>query len=240
MELKANTNGQRAALVVGSPHKSRPCTSNTGQWRWGLILASQAYPVNTPTFLYGVEHDPKAPGGDLDTTAGLRNDLVKVAQEKHAKWIWMVDDDTIPLRCDAVRMLISTLEQHRHEGVKAVTGIYVTKSSVHEPVVFRKDGEGPSWDWKVGEVFPVESAGAGCLLISMDVFDTYTAPWFKGEHGKEDLYFCGKLRELGYKMLAHGGVLCAHFDGEGEMHTLPEDSYPMLKSSENVTFVKAG
>lgn len=227
--------GKAATLVVGSPSRG----GNSGSWRWGMMMMGQTYPPGCPTFVYGVE------GMD---TAEARNDIVQVALRKKARFLWMIDDDTAPLRCDAVRLMMSTLGQNLHKGVRAVTGIYVTKSKdCPEPLIF--DEGGPMWQWKAGQIFPVKSCGAGCLLISMDVFEQIGEPWFKddkdqgkwfvGEHGKEDIYFCEQLGKLGHTILADSRVLCAHFDKDGDMYVLPEDSYPLQTEKAQIAVVGA-
>jgi hypothetical protein len=47
--------------------------------------------------------------------------------------------------------------------------------------------------------------------------------------GTDDLYFCKKVIDSGARIIAHGGVLCAHIGQNGVVYTLPEDSYPMRK-----------
>jgi hypothetical protein len=51
----------------------------------------------------------------------------------------------------------------------------------------------------------------------------------------DDIYFCQKVKAAGFNILAHGGVLCGHYDVKtNKIFTLPEDSYPMksLKEAE--------
>jgi hypothetical protein len=42
----------------------------------------------------------------------------------------------------------------------------------------------------------------------------------------DDLYFCRKVREAGFRILAHGGVLPAHWGQDGRCYRLAEDTYP--------------
>src|SRR5208337_3325683 len=45
----------------------------------------------------------------------------------------------------------------------------------------------------------------------------------------EDTYFCGKVIDAGYQVLAHGGVLPWHFDPDSKrFYEIPTDSYPMM------------
>lgn len=62
----------------------------------------------------------------------------------------------------------------------------------------------------------------GFMLVRRDVFEKMPPPWFELEHKPNsidvvtsDYVFCRKVRELGYRTLAHLGVKCGHI-GEVE------------------------
>lgn len=165
-----------------------------------------------------------------------REEIARQAIERKAKYLWFVDDDTVPPP-NTLRRLVYVLENN--PDVMVVGGVYVTKTDPPTPVVFREPGLGPFWKWKVGEVFEVESMGAGCMLINMEVFKHLEAPYFpwtedysseingKSNVVSEDVAFCRKVRAAGYRVAAHGGILCDHFDIQtGRTFYLPEDSYP--------------
>jgi hypothetical protein len=166
-----------------------------------------------------------------------REKAADVALEIKAKYLWFVDDDTIPPP-NALRRLVYILENYPEIAVCG--GIYVTKSDPTQPVVFRGSGLGSFWRWKAGDVFEVTSMGAGCMLIRTSVFKELEKPWFSfvqkvsydsavpGQLTSEDVGFCNAVREKGYRVFAHGGVLCDHFDATtGVTYVLPADSYPM-------------
>jgi hypothetical protein len=166
-----------------------------------------------------------------------REKAAEAALELKAKYLWFVDDDTIP-PMNAVRRLIYILENYPEIAVCG--GVYVTKSDPTQPVVFRGSGQGSFWRWKAGDVFEVTGMGAGCMLIRTSVFNELKRPWFAftqevsydGIHAgslvSEDIGFCDAVRKAGYKVFAHGGVLCDHFDAStGVTYVLPADSYPM-------------
>ncbi len=60
----------------------------------------------------------------------------------------------------------------------------------------------------------VRWAGTGIMLIKSKVFKNIKAPWFafqyEGEYVGEDVYFCRKAREAGYKILIDAGVPVRH------------------------------
>ena len=76
----------------------------------------------------------------------------KVLKEK-AKYLFFIGTDvTVPPY--AIRQLIFHLEHHPKYAIAG--GIYCHKSPPQEPLVYRGNGQGPYWDWKVGEVFDVD------------------------------------------------------------------------------------
>jgi hypothetical protein len=166
-----------------------------------------------------------------------RNILAQKALEMGSKYLWFIDDDTIPPPNSLVRLMYIL---DNEPSIKAIGGVYCTKSECPAPVAYRGQGKGAYWNWKKGDIFEVTGIGAGCLLISTDVFKELPYPWFKFEEeivyevGKpshyvsEDIYFCNAVRAAGYKVFAHGGILCDHYDPKtGKMVRMPEDSYPM-------------
>ena len=74
------------------------------------------------------------------------------------------------------------------------------------------------------EPFEVESSGASCLLVRKEVLNDIGWPWFKTEYQPkwanageavkcgEDEYFCRKVRNKGYKVIADPFVICKHFN----------------------------
>jgi hypothetical protein len=170
--------------------------------------------------------------------------LAEKALEVGAKYLWFVDDDTIPPP-NSLQRLVYVLENYPE--ITAVGGVYVTKAEVPQPVVFRGVGLGSFWHWKQGEIFEVTGIGAGCLLISTDVFNEIPKPWFEFQETtsyeceipssliSEDISFCNKVREAGYRVFAHGGILCDHYDVETrKTYQMAPDSYPMRPETKSL------
>jgi hypothetical protein len=173
-----------------------------------------------------------------------RNLLAQKALEMNAKYLFFIDDDTIAPP-NSLQRLIYVLDNA--PDIAAIGGVYCTKADVPAPVVFRGMGKGSFWNWKKGDIFEVTGIGAGCLLIRTEIFHKLTYPWFKFDtelsydHGKpsssvsEDIYFCNAVRAAGYKVFAHGGILCDHYDPKtNKMVRMPEDSYPMREGNANL------
>jgi hypothetical protein len=169
--------------------------------------------------------------------AAARNLLAEKSLECGAKYLWFIDDDTVPPP-NSLRRLVYVLDNH--PKIKAIGGCYVTKSDPPQPVLFRGKGAGSFWHWKKDDVFEVTGIGAGCLLINTDFFREVPGPWFTWDESvsfdstvpssltSEDITFCDKVQKAGYHVFAHGGILCDHFDVvTGKTFQFTPDMYPL-------------
>lgn len=60
-------------------------------------------------------------------------------------------------------------------------------------------------------VAKVDAVGAACLCLRRDLLEALDAPWFKdGEGSGEDLYFCRKATDAGYRVLVDTSVRPGH------------------------------
>ena len=177
-------------------------------------------------------------GKDVD--AG-RTTAVEQAMEAGVKYLWFLDDDTVPPQ-DAARHMMKVFAEHPKAAV--VAGIYTTRAAPPEPIVYMTQGAGAFWDWKAGEVFKCWGIGTGCMMIDLDVFRYLDKPWFQTRHDAEvretdDLFFCELVNQAGFEVWAHGGVLCHHYDLErGTIYMLPRGSKPYVERLENTTEAK--
>ena len=204
---------------------------------WAIGLAIMTPPCNSNYVFLPI----KGMKRDLARIA-----LVKQAQKLNARRLLFIDDDTVPPP-EVIAKLMFALD-NADDDVKVVGGIYCSKTEPPFPMVFEDEGTGPFWKWKVGDVFPVGRIGTGCMMIDMKVFDMLPEPWFADIDGvdearaaglyqngrvplgvkiTDDMYFCKKVREARFRILAHGGVLCDHYGQDGRVYRLPSDSYPM-------------
>jgi hypothetical protein len=208
---------------------------------WGVALATQTYPLNTAVTHVVVQDEE---------VGEARNKIVDWAIEHKSTYVMFLDDDVI-LPPFGIQRLGYTLDTrgpslYPDSKIAVCAGIYMSKEELTTPVVYKRNGHGGSWDWKVGEVFDVESVGTGCMLIHTEVFKHLEKPYFKtveeyvevnGQLGcnkiTDDIYFCQKVKAAGFSILAHGGVLCGHYDTKtGKTYTIPEDSYPVIAAKE--------
>jgi hypothetical protein len=225
--------GVHTHIAIGIPHCSRrPLVLD---WRFKLLTQNWPIGINLAWIAVNDENLPAEmlPG---DRISALRIGLVKAAQDVGARYLWMIDDDTEP-PIHAARYLIRELESNPRAAVCA--GIYGTKEPDPQPLVWRRAGSLPAV-WRPGEIFPCEVIGAGCMMIRMSVFDHLSHPYFQfrdedctsnaydsnvtfSYRQGEDAYFCEKVRQAGYLVLAHGGVLATHWDTDKRIpYRLPE------------------
>lgn len=219
-------------LVVAIPFSGRYVAPE-----WAMSMMNLRYPQN-------------ATHGQFVTKGMPRQDarvaLVDRALTEGAEYIFFVDDDTSP-PFYAISKLLQVLDTS-DKDVMVCGGIYTTKQDPIEPLVFLDQGSGPHWKWKFGDVFPCWGLGTGCMLIRTEVFKHIPKPWFRDIYSIEDvgednvfapgvkpdsfsmtddLYFCKKVNDAGFKVIAHGGVLPVHWDQQGTGHVLPDDAYPL-------------
>jgi hypothetical protein len=218
-------NVKNVGIFIGLP-TNRPLVP----FDWMVAMGEQEYPGQFSRVQGIVKNEP------IDVA---RNIIAEKALSIGAKYLWFVDDDTIPPH-DALRKLTYILDNY--PKIKAIGGIACTKTNPPLPTVFRGDGAGPFMHWKAGDIFEVTSIGACCLLINVDVLKELPQPWFaftKGEviegvpiinnRNGEDIEFCKKVRAAGYHVFAHGGVICDHWDVDVNppvIYRLQPDSFP--------------
>lgn len=202
--------------------------------KWAMCLKTIDFPVNTQQIMITVE------GQDVTTA---RNQIVKTAKEQNARFLLFIDDDVLIPR-EAVQALGYILSQS-DDNTMVSTGIYCTKTYIPEPVIYRDDTPGAFWDWTLNQIFEVDACGAGCMMIDMKVFDHLEEPYFRTvEEYKEingdqvltavseDIYFCRSVRKAGFKIKAHGAIVCPHYDEfKKKFFTLPEDSLPVKRET---------
>jgi len=202
---------------------------------WAVAFACQSYPS-------GISREVIV-AKNLGLSQDWLEKVVTSARKKNSKYIWLLHDDVEP-PFFATRKLIYDLEQN--DQVMVAAGIYCLKGLPTEPFVYRGDGEGAFWHWKVGDVFECDAIGDGCMMIKTEIFDKIEKPWFHFEKSRmqgndtigdvgEDFFFCRKVRAAGFKILADGEVVCPHWDVENKCaYGLPRDSYPLAKEQELV------
>lgn len=132
----------------------------------------------------------------------------QLVNQMKGDWLLMLDTDTA-FEADFAARLVATMYRH---NLDVVTGIYSFKREPHSPVLYMLNPETnshePIQSWtpqdpaKAPDVFPVDAAGAGCLLVRRRVFDRIQKelkeqPFARTETKGEDMSFFRRLKQLG-------------------------------------------
>ena len=141
----------------------------------------------------------------------MRNQLVEASTHD---WLLFMDDDVLP----PTKGLVKLIEHDKD----IVTGLYFAKQPPHFPQIYKKNKEDDKlydaiWDYGKEKLFEVDACGAGFMLVKRAVFQKIGAPYFKyvtDDDGKrvtgEDLWFCRRAREEGFRIHCDPTVLCTH------------------------------
>jgi len=196
-------------LMIGIPTlESRPIHID-----WAFAFKGINPPLNYNTIFSCIKNQP---------VAIARNLIAEEAVRQNCKYLFFLGDDTIPPP-HALRQLIFRMENTA--DLAMCGGIYCSKTNPPTPLVFRGNGEGSFWDWKMGEFFEVTGIGMDCTIIRVSALQKLVKPWFltidtdkhldginNAEMWTEDLYFCKRVTDAGMKIYADAMVLCDHID----------------------------
>jgi hypothetical protein len=172
---------------------------------WALTLASLKAPDGVQITRMQVQ------GAPIDH---MRNTLVEAALRDGYDYLFFNDDDT----CVPERGLIQLMSR----DLDVVSGLYYTRHEPVQPLMYRETDKG-RWritDYSIGQLLDVDYVGAGCLLIKREVLEKVGYPQFKWtahdtsltnrDRFSEDMYFCRKAREAGFKVHMDTSVRCVH------------------------------
>ena len=191
---------------------------------WAISLANQVWPMNMMRYYIPLEGVGIALGRQM---------IAERAVAENSEFLWMLDDDTTP-PLNAVRHMIAALQQNS-EAMVCIAPT-PTKSDPIESNIYKYRNAGCYWDWKSDDVFEIAEGGAACMMVRTEVFEKLEKPWFNFSENKEeemiertvgeDIYFCRKVVDAGYKILAHGRCATWHWDNlTGECYKFPDRYY---------------
>ena len=130
-------------------------------------------------------------------------------------FLWMLDSDVIP----PPGIVEKLLTHMRKKDVRIVGGWYKIKAEPYLPVVYHDDGfddKGIAKYRQYGNnevgtgLAEVDAAGAGCWMVHRSVLEAVGKSPFHMKEGGEDLLFCRKVREAGFKLFIDWSQACAH------------------------------
>ena len=144
-----------------------------------------------------------------------RNNLATMAVQKGIDYVLWLDSDMIFPSDVLVKLL-----EDREKG-DIITGVYYRRVQPFKPVLFSKldfDENGCIWEgydnYPEDEIFEIEGCGFGCVLTPTHIFLEMMAKFgdmFAPIGGVgEDLSFCWRARQLGYKVVADPKIQLGH------------------------------
>lgn len=182
------------------------------------------------------QHRPHRLGGFIRIEGGLisrqRNEVVQRFLESESEWLLMIDSDE-QLSVAAFDLLIDTAHAAKRPVIGGLYfGTWPNPGGLYPqpiPHLYRQARDGvsvkPVIDYPQNSVIEIDAVGTGCLLVHRSVLEAIRSTadehegelwcWFrdlplKGMWLGEDLYFCRRIRALGFKIHAHTGAVLPH------------------------------
>ena len=147
-----------------------------------------------------------------------RNNLAKHALTMKADYILWLDSDMM-FEPDILEKMLAKMQE---KNLDILSGIYYRRRHPFSPVLFKKfsvdENNFATFEnynsYPEDDIFEVEGIGFGCVLMSSDVLFDVAAQfkdWFSplGRVG-EDLSFCWRARQCGYKIFADPEIQLGH------------------------------
>lgn len=150
-------------------------------------------------------------GSRLGMAKGLSipSNLNTIIRNMVGDWVWLIGDDHV-FQPDIIQQL-------GRNDVDVVVPLCVRRQPPFSLVVFKgedDDGYVPfAYDEIPDGLFEVHAAGTAGMLIRRHVLEAVGDPWFENadrEQATEDLEFCRKIRQGGFRIHADPTVLLGH------------------------------
>ena len=235
----------QAKFVIAYPFGGRPVPCD-----WHLAVRSLTLPCNVNVReVYRRSYFSKQTQKWTIPLEIAQTEMVEEALKVNAQYVLFIEDDTIPP--PGILLELSRVLDTSDPSIMVCGGIYTTRTNPPEPIVYMGPGQGAYWNWKLGQIFECWACGMGATMIRTEIFKMMPKPWFKelksmeevrefpdlfptegitpGQKGgvSTDMFFYSKLAHMGFKVLAHGGVLPIHWDVEKNVgYWLPKDTPP--------------
>lgn len=137
--------------------------------------------------------------------AAARNAVVEAALHSEADAVFWCDSDMVlpPHAC---------YELARHQ-LDFVTGLYFQRQPPHWPLVGKYNEAEGTFQWAAkwpSDLAEIDGCGFGCCLTSVKLLRAVGPEPFQYGKISEDLTFCLKVRECGFKLYLDPLVVCGH------------------------------
>ena len=147
-----------------------------------------------------------------------RNALATMAIQMDADYVFWLDSDMV-FEPDTLVRMMDTLKKN---DLDILTGLYFRRVPPYSPVLFKKlditcateTADFEEYSSIPESLFEVAACGFGCVLMKTDVFFDVQGKFGQmfapiGNNG-EDVAFCWRARECGYKVWCDPSVVCGH------------------------------
>jgi hypothetical protein len=196
--------------MIDSPGTIALPTSEIGRFAlFTVSLASTHQPDNTNLCVMA----------SASVVENLNHTIRQIRDED--EWLWILGDDHVWPH-DTLTTMLATMDQNPE--IDILVPLVVKRNPPWHLVVFHEAGVYPGtglprwkpygWDEiRTTGVCAVHAAGSAGMLIKREVLDTMGDPWFENsgqEILNEDVYFCMKARQAGFRVYATADATMGH------------------------------
>lgn len=146
-----------------------------------------------------------------------RNELAKYAIKNEFDYVLWLDSDMV-FDDDLLERMMQTLQEN---DLDMLTGLYFRRTMPYTPVLFNELAlKTVGWRFSDFEelpehgLFEVGGCGFGCVLMSTEVLISVQGKHRQMFHplnnGGEDISFCWRARNCGYKIMCDPELVCGH------------------------------
>lgn len=165
-----------------------------------------------------------------------RNELARYAMKNGFDYVLWLDSD-MTFEPDILEKMLQLASE---QDIKMLTGLYFRRRPPYTPVLFSKmKPKRTGWDFDdvlelPDSLFEVEACGFGCCLtateVLLDVRMKHGYLFHPMQDGGEDISFCWRARDCGYKIICDPSIVCGHVGNVIITDTLFKQ-YQMLKDT---------
>lgn len=147
------------------------------------------------------------------------NDIIRCLRDED-EWVWILGDDHV-WEPDCLMKLLTIMDEN--PDVDILVPLVLKRNPPWVPVIFHDAGfhqDGMNawrpYNWNeipTEGIFQIDAAGSAGMLIRRPVLDVMGDPWFESSGGvilNEDVHFCKKATDLGYRIYATADVTMGH------------------------------
>ena len=145
-----------------------------------------------------------------------RNALATAAIHTEADLVFWLDSDMV-FKPDVLLRMLKTLQEN---NLDMLSGLYFRRVPPYSPVLFDQleingvEAKYSEFQSIPDGLFEVGACGFGCVLMKTDVFFDVHAKFGNmfapiGNNG-EDVAFCWRARQCGYKIYCDPSIICGH------------------------------